>query len=98
MKLDITFPKKVSCNKARRKTKEFFSVKKFYNLFEDPEKRYYIFIRKYGLQVDIITLDQSVQEELMEYFNYIFVGLYIGVQANKDFFSATKKFEVYEIK
>ena len=84
MKINITTPKKYTYYKLLRKTKssmegEYNKSKALY-FFEGKDKRYYSFIRKGTVQIELVNDDPETINEIERYLEFLFYRQYIGIQ------------------
>jgi hypothetical protein len=83
MKINITPPKHYSDYKIHNMTKRYmkgeYNKTKAWNVFEGEEKRYYLFIRKRNIQIELINNEIDTLHEIENYLDYLFFNQYIGV-------------------
>ena len=79
MIISITPPKQISFVRMLMKTKKFYSMSNYQTVVVGKSKDYYIFLRKYNLQLQIINDNQKTMQEIQKYLEYMFQNTYIGI-------------------
>lgn len=79
MRINITTPPEITYREIILKTRRYFHLKRSVNLIEDDEKRYYIFIKRRSIHIEIVSDETETVQEITSYLNYIFRNSYIGI-------------------
>ena len=84
MEINITAPKKYTYFKLLRKTKNYmegdYNKTKAIHIFEGKNKKYYSYIRKGNVQIELIEDDPETINEIKNYLEYLFYRQYIGIK------------------
>ena len=84
MKINITAPKKYTYFKLLRKTKTYmqgdYNKTKAIHIFEGKIKKYYSYIRKGNVQIELIEDDPETINEIKNYLEYLFYRQYIEIK------------------
>lgn len=82
MIINITPPKKIPYLQILLRTKKFYQLNNFYEIVEDKEKRYYIFLKKRIIHINLVKYNEDVIREVQNYLNYTFRNSYIGIESS----------------
>lgn len=84
MKINITTPKKYTYLKLLWKTKSYmegdYNKTKAIHIFEGKNKKYYSYIRKGNVQIELIESDPETIDEIKKYLEFLFCCQYIGIK------------------
>ena len=84
MKISIATPKGYTYFKLLKKTKKYmegdYNKTKAIHVFEGKNKKYYSYVRKGNVQIEVIEYDSETLDEIKEYLEYLFYQQYIGVK------------------
>lgn len=84
MKINITTPKKYTYFKLLMKTKNYmegdYNKTKAVHIFEGKNKKYYSYIRKGNIQIELIESDSETINEIKRYLEFLFYQQYIGIK------------------
>ena len=78
MVINITTPKYISLFQILLRTRKYYKLKGLPDVVEGDEKKYYIFLRKRHIQIEIANSETI--EEIQKYLDCIFKDDYIGIQ------------------
>lgn len=81
MKINVTVPKSYSYFYLVHKTRKFMKGdnKKAVHVFEGKDKKYYSYIQKQSVLIDIVENDPEIIEDIKKYLEYLFNEKYIGI-------------------
>lgn len=83
MKINITPPKHYSKFYLYRKTKKYmkgeYNKLKAWNVFEGKEKKYYLYITRQNIQIELIDNEKEIVSEIEKYLEFLFYNQYIGI-------------------
>ena len=84
MKINITTPPNYTYNKLLRKTRNYmegdYNKTKALHVFEGKNKKYYSFIRKGMVQIELVDSDPETIYEIKKYLEFLFYQQYIGIE------------------
>lgn len=84
MKINITTPKRYTYFKLLRKTKKYmegdYNKTRAIHIFEGKNKKYYSYIRKGNVQIEVVDDDPETLNEIKKYLEYLFYRQYIGIK------------------
>lgn len=87
MKINVTPPKKYAYFKMWRKTKNYmkgdYNRTKAIHVFEGKNKKYYSYIRKGHIQIEVVENDSDTINEIKRYLEYLFYRQYIGIKMDE---------------
>lgn len=84
MKINITTPKNYTYFRLLIKTKNYmkgdYNKTKAIHIFEGKDKKYYSYIRKGNIQIELVENDLETMHEIKKYLEYLFYRQYIGIK------------------
>lgn len=80
MTINITTPKYLSYFQILLRTKKYYKLKGICNIVEGYEKKYYIFLKKKCIQIQIVKFENEAIDEIQKYLDCVFKDDYIGIQ------------------
>lgn len=98
MNIRITLPKRYSYIKLRKKTFKYFKIEYKYRkdkIIEDKNKKYYIFLFKNYLGIDVY--DETALKEIKSYLEFLFKGTYIGITNNEKIDLSLENVKVFNL-
>ena len=72
-------------------------MKKYSDIIEERNKKYYIFIYKRNISIQIYEEGVEVRTEIEDYLNAMFEGMYIGLSQKKGTELSLEKVNVHRI-
>lgn len=88
--INITTPKYLPYFQILLRTKKYYKLRGVSNIVEGDNKKYYIFLKKRCVQIQIVNFEKEAIDEIQKYLDCVFKGDYIGIQE--------KYIDVFELK
>ena len=83
MKINITVPSDYTYNRMIKKTKIYmkgkYNTKVASTVFEGKDKGYYAWIKRGGIQIEVISQSKENIMEIQDYLDFLFRQKYIGI-------------------
>ena len=84
MKINITTSKKYTYFKLLRKTRNYmegdYNKTKAVHIFEGKNKKFYSYIQKGNVQIEVVEDNPETLNEIKKYLEYLFYQQYIGIK------------------
>ena len=80
MMINITTPKNLQYFQILLRTKKYYKLRGISNIVEGDEKKYYIFLKKRCVQIQIVNFEKEAIDEIQKYLDCVFKDDYIVIQ------------------
>lgn len=78
--INITTPKYLPYFQILLRTRKYYKLRGISNIVEGDEKKYYIFLKKRCVQIQIVNFEKEAIDEIQKYLDCVFKDDYIGIQ------------------